>query len=94
MLKLRAQLALGQYDDVLTEVKGDNTPDLKAVACLARYLKKPDSEGPAVQEAKSLAEGQGDSLGVQICCGTVLSNAGLQEEALALLSKHQGSLDA
>jgi len=31
---------------------------------------------------------------VQLCCGTVLANAGAYDEALALLAKHQGSLDA
>jgi coatomer subunit epsilon len=48
----------------------------------------------AVEKAKMLAEKEGDSLGVQLMAGTVLARAGLVEEALAVLSKHQGNLDA
>jgi coatomer protein complex subunit epsilon len=91
ILKLRAQIALGEYDDVISEVKGDRTPDLVAAGLLAQYLKGDES---AVDKAKALAEKEGDALGVQILAGTVLARAGLVEEALAVLSKHEGSLDA
>jgi coatomer protein complex subunit epsilon len=33
-------------------------------------------------------------MNVQILCGTVLARAGDAEQALALLQKHEGSLDA
>lgn len=45
--------------------------------------------------AKKLAEQHGqENLTVQIIGGIILERAGETEEALALLSKHQGSLDA
>jgi len=47
-----------------------------------------------VTEAESLAEKNGDNLSVQLLCGTVLADAEKHEQALALLSRHQGSLDA
>lgn len=95
VLKLRAKLALGQFSDVLSEVKGQNSvPDLAAVKALAEYSQDPWDSDEAVQAAQALAQEQGDNLTVQLLCGTVLANAGLSEEALALLAKHQGSLDA
>jgi coatomer subunit epsilon len=96
VLQLRARLAQGEAAAVLGEVKGAADPDLQAVAALAEYLKDPApaGESAAVDKAKALAEAQPDNLSVQLCCGTVLARAGLEEEALALLSKHQGSLDA
>lgn len=45
-------------------------------------------------KAQELAKNEGDNLTVQVLCGSVLADAGLVEEALALLAKHQGSLDA
>lgn len=45
-------------------------------------------------KAQELAKKEGDNLSVQVLCGGVLADAGLVEEALALLAKHQGSLDA
>jgi coatomer protein complex subunit epsilon len=91
LLQLRASIALGAYDDVLAEVKGKKVPDLAAAGLLAQYLKGDES---AVEKAKVLAEKEGDALGVQLLAGTVLARAGLVEEALAVLAKHQGSLDA
>jgi coatomer protein complex subunit epsilon len=91
VLKLRAQIALGNYNNVISEVRGQKTPDLVAAGLLAQYLKGDKS---TVEKAKTLAETDGDELGVQILAGTVLARAGLVEEALAVLVKHQGSLDA
>lgn len=45
-------------------------------------------------KAQELAKKEGDNLTVQVLCGSVLADAGWVEEALALLAKHQGSLDA
>ena len=47
-----------------------------------------------MSEAEQLAQAEGDNAAVQICCGTVLARGGKVEEALTLLGKHQGSLDA
>lgn len=94
MLQLRASIALGKYDDVLAQVKSKSDPDHTAAGVAAEYFKSPSESSPAVQKAKKLAEAKGDNMNVQILCGTVLAAAGETEEALALLMKHQGSLDA
>ncbi|KAJ9665339.1 hypothetical protein H2201_004631 [Coniosporium apollinis] len=95
ILKLRAKIALGQYSQVLAETKSQpNNPDLAALHCLASYLQNSSNSDAPVSSARNLAEKHGDNLTVQLCCGTVLANAGANEEALALLAKHQGSLDA
>ena len=62
---------------------------------LAEYKKRKNTDASAVVEkAQELAKARSDNLNVELCCGTVLSDAGLTEEALTLLAKHQGSLDA
>ncbi|KAF1986457.1 coatomer subunit epsilon [Aulographum hederae CBS 113979] len=95
LLKLRAQIALEQYDEVIADVSGEeSTPDFAAAKVLAEYLKDPWDSEEAVETAKKLAGSKGDNLGVQLLAGTVLADSGNVEEALALLSKHQGSLDA
>ncbi|KAL6873287.1 coatomer complex, epsilon subunit [Trichoderma longibrachiatum] len=92
VLKLRARLALGQAEDVFADVQGETVPDLEAVGALAEYnLGRTDS---AIKTIEKLAESAGDNVTVQVVGGTVLQAAGKSEEALALLSKHQGSLDA
>ncbi|KAL4950676.1 coatomer epsilon subunit-domain-containing protein [Aspergillus filifer] len=94
ILQLRAQLALGNTDEVLGDVEGEteDTPDLAAVKALALYVKG-DVDG-AVQQAEDLAVSYDDNATVQVLVGTVLQGAGKSEEALALLGKHQGSLEA
>ncbi|KAM0552558.1 hypothetical protein ACHAPJ_007886 [Fusarium lateritium] len=92
VLALRARLALGQAEDVLDDVKGESEPDLQALGALAELnLGKADS---AVQTIEKLATSAADNTTVQIIGGTVLQAAGKSEEALALLTQHQGSLDA
>ena len=95
ILQHRAQCALGQYDEVIGSISDSDarsTPDLAAVRTYASYLRKP-TDG-AVQEAERLAENQGDNLSVQLLCGTILARADKAEQALQLLAKHTGSLDA
>ncbi|KAK4546956.1 hypothetical protein LTR36_001688 [Oleoguttula mirabilis] len=97
IIQYRAQCALGQYDEVIGAISDSDarrTPDLAAVRTYARYLQRPREEAPAVQEAERLAESEGDNLSVQLLCGTVFARAGKEEQALQLLSQHQGSLDA
>jgi coatomer protein complex subunit epsilon len=93
MLQVRARLALGRYDEVLSIAKGQPSPDMKAAAVAAEYFKKQSESSPAVEKAKKLAESDGDNANVEILCGTILARIGETEQALALLSKHQGSLD-
>ncbi|RGP68108.1 hypothetical protein FLONG3_8282 [Fusarium longipes] len=92
VLVLRARLALGQAEDVLDEVKGESEPELQALGALAELnLGKTDS---AVQTIEKLVSSAADNTTVQVVGGTVLQAAGKSEEALALLTQHQGSLDA
>lgn len=91
VLVLRAQIALGQAKEVLEEVKGEKEPALEAVGALAELsLGKADS---AVQTIEKLAASSGEDVAVQIVGGSVLHAAGKPEEALALLSQHQGSCE-
>ena len=48
----------------------------------------------AVGEVEELAAASPENMTVQILGGTVLQAAGKSEEALALLTKHSGSLEA
>ncbi|KAJ6091271.1 hypothetical protein N7467_003240 [Penicillium canescens] len=93
ILKLRAQIALGQTDAALAEpVIEEDTPDLSAVKALA--LQSAGKTDAALQLAQELAENYSDNNTVQVLAGTVLQAQGLGEEALALLAKHQGNLEA
>ena len=93
VLQLRAQIADGQGKDVLATVgKQGSEPDFAAVKAYAQYSVGETST--AVDAVEKLAEASSDNATVQILCGTVLQASGKTEEALALLSKHQGSLEA
>ncbi|KAH7380453.1 coatomer epsilon subunit-domain-containing protein [Phaeosphaeria sp. MPI-PUGE-AT-0046c] len=91
VLQLRSKIALGQAKDVSAELASEKTPDLIALKLLADQEQGKD----VLSQAKKLAEQHGqENLNVQLLIGIVLEKAGETEEALALLSKHQGSLDA
>ena len=93
ILQLRAQIANGSAEEVLGEVEGEEeVPDLAAVKCLAQYAA--GNTEIALNEAEELASSSSDNATVQVLAGTVLQAAGKSEEALALLAKHQGSLEA
>ncbi|KAI8633911.1 coatomer epsilon subunit-domain-containing protein [Xylariaceae sp. FL1651] len=89
----RARIALGQAEDVLADVQGETSePEFAAVAALAQSALGQTDE--AVSAIEELAQSAGDNQTVQVLGGTVLQAAGKSEEALALLSRHSGSLDA
>jgi coatomer protein complex subunit epsilon len=93
VLQLRAQIASGQAEEVLADVEGeDEVPELAAVKALAQYTAGNVSAGEMA--AKELASTESENPTVQILAGTILQAAGKSEEALALLSKHSGSLEA
>lgn len=98
VLQYRAQCELGQSSKVLSSIStadASSTPDLAAVRTYASFLSNGAQEDDkAVAEAEKLSEQQGDNLTVQLLCGSILARAGKQEQALQLLAKHQGSLDA
>lgn len=93
VLQLRARIALGQAKEVLADVEGEGeTPDLVAVKALANYTSG-DTDG-AIKEVEQLATINSENVTVQVLGGTILQAAGKSEEALELLMKHQGSLEA
>lgn len=89
---LRAQIALGDAESVIAEVKSAKEPELQAVGALAD-LAVGNTQG-AARIAEKLAATSADNSTVQVLCGTVLQAEGLTEEALALLSKHQGNRES
>jgi coatomer protein complex subunit epsilon len=89
ILSLRAQIALGQTDEVLASVKGQDEPELIAVGALTELAA--GNEARALEIAETLAGEKSDNGTVQVLAGTVLQAAGKSEEALALLGQHQGN---
>ncbi|PQE30404.1 hypothetical protein CJF32_00008343 [Rutstroemia sp. NJR-2017a WRK4] len=92
VISLRAQIALGQAEDVLADVQGEKEVELKAVGALA-MLANGDEE-KAVMMVEKLMESDKENAVVQVLGGTVLQAAGKSEEALGLLGLHQGNLEA
>lgn len=92
VLKLRAQIAIGQTDEVIADVSGEDTPDLAAVKALA--LQVAGKTDDALQLAQDLAENYPENATVEVLAGTVLQAQDHSEEAISLLSKHQGNLEA
>jgi coatomer protein complex subunit epsilon len=91
VLQLRSQIALGQAKEVASSLAKESTPDLVAIRLLAEYETGKD----VLADVKKLAEKSGqDNLTVQLVAGTIFERVGETEEALSVLSKHQGSLDA
>lgn len=93
VLSLRAKIPLGQAEDVLAELADeDDTPELSAVAAFAQYMAGDTSS--ASETVDQLVESASDNPVVQVLGGTVLHAVDRSEEALALLAKHQGNLEA
>ncbi|KAI5797458.1 coatomer epsilon subunit-domain-containing protein [Peziza echinospora] len=92
VLKLRARIALGEAEEVEAELDGDDTPELAAVKALAQY--KAGSAAEAAQAISELVAAASDNATVQIIGGIILHLDGKSDDAVALLSKHQGSLEA
>ena len=93
VLQLRAQIASGQAEEVLADIEGeDEVPDLAVVKALALY--STGQSDTAISEVEELAAASAENATVQVLGGTVLQAAGKSEEALALLTRHSGSLEA
>ncbi len=94
VLQLRSQIASGFAEEALADIADEkpDVPDFKAVKALALLATGNTSE--ALSEAESLASASPENATVQVLGGTVLQAAGKTEEALALLAKHQGNLEA
>lgn len=89
VFSLRGQIALGHAEDVIADVEGEKDVELVAVGALAESAA--GNESKAVKIAEKLASESTDNNTVQVLAGTVLQAAGKSEEALALLSQHQGN---
>ncbi|KAI1006662.1 hypothetical protein K3495_g1560 [Podosphaera aphanis] len=89
VLQLRALIALGKLDEVISKTKGKTPPELIAVGALAEFLKGNVAE--ALSTVESLNKVEGAAL---VPVGTILQGAGKSEEALALLGTHQANLEA
>ena len=93
VLKWRAQVANGQAKSVIDKLaKEGDSPDNAAVKAFALYTLGKTTE--AQEEAETLASTSAENATVQLLAGTVLQALGKSEEALTLLSKHQGNLEA
>ncbi|CZT11133.1 probable coatomer epsilon subunit [Rhynchosporium agropyri] len=92
IISLRAQIALGQADEVIANVQGESDVELIAVGALADW--KAGNEAKAVKTAEKLASEEEGNPTVLVLAGSVLQAAGKSEDALNLLSKHSGSLEA
>ncbi|EXJ85543.1 hypothetical protein A1O1_05907 [Capronia coronata CBS 617.96] len=92
LLKYRAQIALGQASAVLSSLKSSQDAASRSIAALAQQASGDPSS--ALETATSLSESDPEDPIVQICTGTVLAAAGEYAQAIDLLNKHQGSLEA
>lgn len=94
VLKFRARIANGQADEVIKRVTGDHeeVTDLVAVKALAQHTVGDTSA--ALQAVEQLISTSSENATVQIIGATVLQAEGKSEDALALLAKHEGSLEA
>ncbi|KAL8779935.1 MAG: hypothetical protein Q9213_006698 [Squamulea squamosa] len=92
VLKLRAQIATGDAAGVVSSVQNEKGSEFAAVKALAQYHSG-DNAG-ATKQIEQLVESSSENATVQILGGIVLQANGRTEEALSLLSKHQGNLEA
>ncbi|KAL8681763.1 MAG: hypothetical protein Q9186_002152 [Xanthomendoza sp. 1 TL-2023] len=92
VLKLRAQIATGDAQGAISSAQKESGPDFAAVKALAQYSSG-DNAG-ATKQIEQLIETSSENATAQILGGIILQASGRTEEALSLLSKHQGNLEA
>lgn len=92
VLKLRAQIATGDAQGAISNSQKEKGPDYTAVKAFAQYSSG-DNAG-ATKQIEQLLESSSENATVQILGGIILQANGRTEEALSLLSKHQGNLEA
>ncbi|KAJ6261224.1 hypothetical protein Dda_3892 [Drechslerella dactyloides] len=92
VLQLRSRIALGEHEEVLAELEGEDEPELAAVKAFARF--STEEAEAALDDIEDLAKISPDNPTVQVIGGIMLQRLGKTEEALALLSQHQGNLEA
>lgn len=74
------------------EGEADDVPDLGVLKAYAEYAQGNTEE--AIKAIEAFVESSSDNATVQVIGATVLHSEGRSEEALSLLSKQQGSLEA
>ena len=90
--QLRARIASGSAAEVSAELSSATEPELLAVRAFADYTTgNTDAATAAIEQ---LISSSSDNAIVQILGATILQNEGKGDEALALLAKHQGNLEA
>lgn len=93
VLQLRAQIAVGQAEEVLSALEDeDDVPEYCAVKAFTQYTL--GNSASALRDVGKLSESASENAVVQVLGAAVLQAEGKTEEALALLTKHQGSLEA
>lgn len=93
VLQLRAQIAVGQAEKVLSSLEDEeNVPEFSAVKAFTQYTLGYSSD--ALHAVENLLESASENAVVQVLGAAVLQAEGKTEEALALLTKHHGSLEA
>ena len=89
---LRARIASGEAAAVMEETGSATEPDFQAVNAFAKYTT--GDTGAAVATIDRLIGSAADNGTVQLLGGTVLHLEGRSDEALSLLGKHEGNLEA
>ncbi len=93
VLQLRAQIASGQVQRAILGIENeDDVPDFAAVKAFAQHTT--GNSAAALRAVERLVQSASENATVQVLCATVLQAVGKNEDALALLSKHQGNLEA
>ncbi|KAL9062007.1 MAG: hypothetical protein Q9206_000098 [Seirophora lacunosa] len=92
VLKLRAQIASGDAKGAISNLKNETGPDFAAIKAFAQHSLGDTSA--ATKQVEQQVEASSENATVQILGGIVLQASGRTEDALSLLSKHQGNLEA
>lgn len=90
---LRAQIALGKSQDVVSKLSKEKSSALQAVRALAEYTSGKKSSAVNTIEKLAASEDASEDSNVQVLGAIVLQNEGRTEEATSLLEKHSGSCE-
>lgn len=93
VLQLRAQIARNQAEEAVASAQKErDAPEFAAAQAFALYANGHTTAG--LQAMEELLQSVPENATVQIIGGTLLHAAGKSEEALMILTKHQGNLEA
>lgn len=83
---------MGQAGDVSAELEGEDAPELASVKALAEFIAGNTSS--AITDINKIISLSSDNSTVQVIGGIILHLDGKSDDAIALLSRHQGNLEA